>query len=41
MMNDRDFIGFIVVICILSGVLGWAVIEAIIWIFSHISFIWR
>lgn len=29
---------FIIMCCLVSAVLGWAVIEFIIWVFSHITF---
>lgn len=28
----------LIVACILSAVVGWGVIEGLIWVFSHISF---
>lgn len=36
---DINWIGFFVFTCILSGLTGWAVIELLIWIGSHISMV--
>lgn len=29
--------GLIIVVCLISAVLGWGIIEGLIWVFSHIS----
>jgi len=30
----------VIVLMIIAGLVGWALIEAIIWVFSHISISW-
>ena len=36
----RAMTAFIVVACVVSAVLGWAVIEGCIWLFRHVSIGW-
>jgi hypothetical protein len=36
-----SFTGVIIFLCILSALVGWAVIEGFLWIASHISIGWN
>ncbi len=38
--TDGQGIAFMVVLVIVSGVVGWCVIEGLIWFFSHIDIAW-
>jgi hypothetical protein len=33
----RGWVGFLITLMLISAVIGWGVIEGIIWVFSHIT----
>ncbi|WP_413724666.1 hypothetical protein [Sodalis sp. RH16] len=37
---DGSFTAVFVVFFIISAVVGWAMIEGLIWFFHHLSFVW-
>lgn len=40
MFNPDDFVGMIIGVVVTSAVIGWVVIEGLLWVFSHISVTW-
>jgi hypothetical protein len=39
-MYDIDFTSMFVVFGIICAIVGWAAIEAVLWVLSHLSFNW-
>lgn len=39
--NDRDWGAALIAFGIMCAVIGWGVIEFVLWIISHISFSWN
>jgi hypothetical protein len=39
-MNDKDWFGSMIILAIIVGLVGWGVIEGVIWIVHHINFSW-
>jgi hypothetical protein len=39
-MYDFDFTGVLIAIAVVSAIVGWAAIETLLWVFSHITITW-